>query len=159
MILWLFGAYLFKKFSLIDLRAVGILHGDMAIKSSIDKDTRGVAEALASSHPWGWTRVSVWLPLLSSRESVTKKSLKISTLWCLIFLKKFGGIKTFLIHTFCIFQIDLYIEEDKTERGRCIQWEDPGVWLGPPLNTDWHSYKRMNTFLPYILHMVRSRCC
>lgn len=50
MILWLFGAYLFKKFSLIDLRAVGILHGDMAINSSIDKDTRGVAEALASSH-------------------------------------------------------------------------------------------------------------
>lgn len=87
MILWLFGAYLFKKFSLIDLRAVGILHGDMAIKSSIDKDTRGVAEVLASSHPLVWTRVSVWLPLLSSRESVTKKSLKISTLWCLIFLK------------------------------------------------------------------------
>lgn len=46
MILWLFGAYLFKKFSLIDLRAVGILHGDTAIKSSIDQDTRGVAEAL-----------------------------------------------------------------------------------------------------------------
>lgn len=51
LILWLFGAYLFKKFSLIDLRAVGTLQGTMAIKSSINKDTRGVSEALASGHP------------------------------------------------------------------------------------------------------------
>lgn len=51
LILWLFGACLFKKFSLIDLRAVGTLQGTMAIKSSIDKDTRGVSEALASGHP------------------------------------------------------------------------------------------------------------
>lgn len=35
LILWLFGAYVVKKFSLIDLRMVGA----MAIKSSIAKDT------------------------------------------------------------------------------------------------------------------------
>lgn len=50
LILWLFGAYLVKKFSLIDLGVVGALQGAMAIKSSIDQDTR-VEEALAISHP------------------------------------------------------------------------------------------------------------
>lgn len=35
LILWLFGAYIVKKFFLIDLRVVGA----MAIKSSIAKDT------------------------------------------------------------------------------------------------------------------------
>lgn len=65
LILWLFGAYLFKKFSLIDLRAVGMRQGAMAIKSSIDKDTRGVWRGLASSHPTVGTRVLVRVPLLS----------------------------------------------------------------------------------------------
>lgn len=50
LILWLFGVYLSKRFSLIDLRAVGTFQGAMAIKSSIDKDTQGVVEALATSH-------------------------------------------------------------------------------------------------------------
>lgn len=87
------GAYLCKKFSLIDLRAVGTLQGAMAIKSSIDKDTRGVAEALASSHLLVGARVSVWLPLLSERESATKKHLKTSTLLMLDFLKNLEVFK------------------------------------------------------------------
>lgn len=47
LILWLFGAYVGKKFSLIDLRMVGA----MAIESSIAKDTGAVWEAVAISHP------------------------------------------------------------------------------------------------------------
>lgn len=53
LILWLFGAYFIKKFSLIDLRAVGALQGAMAIKSSIGKDTREVQRRL-------WPLLTLW---------------------------------------------------------------------------------------------------
>lgn len=39
LILWLFGAYFVKKFSLIDLRMVGALQGARAVKSSTAQDT------------------------------------------------------------------------------------------------------------------------
>lgn len=51
LILGLFGAYFFKKFSLIDLRMVGALQGAMAINSSTAKDTGAVWEVVAISHP------------------------------------------------------------------------------------------------------------
>lgn len=40
LILWLFGAYLVKKFSLIDLREAGALQGAMAIKAQLIKTLR-----------------------------------------------------------------------------------------------------------------------
>lgn len=51
LILWLFGAYFVKKFSLIDLRMVGALQGAMAIKSPVAEDTRAVWEVVAIPHP------------------------------------------------------------------------------------------------------------
>lgn len=103
LILWLFGAYLVKKFSLIDLGVVGALQGAMAIKSSIDQDTR-VEEALAISHPLVWTWVPVWSPLLLSRESATKKTLKNINPLMLDFLKNLEVLKHFLSIPFAYFK-------------------------------------------------------
>lgn len=66
LILWLFGAYFVKKFSLIDLRTVGALQGAMAIRSPVAEDTRasGVGGCGRSS-PFGMKVGACVLPLLS----------------------------------------------------------------------------------------------
>lgn len=92
MILWLSGAYVVKKFSLIDLRVVGALQGAMATESSIVKTLRGAG---SSGHfsPFGMNVGAHVVALLSSRESATKKTFKNINPLMLDFLKNLEVLK------------------------------------------------------------------
>lgn len=158
MILWLFGAYVFKKFSLIDLRAVGIFHGDRAIKAQLIK-TLEVQWRL-------WPVPTLWCergcrcdcPFCQEEKVLLKKVLKISTLWCLIFLKiwRYWNIPhPYLLH---ISNRPRWEKRRKLNVGWAYTMRRPRGLARTPSEYRL-TFLRENTFLPYILHMLRSRCC